>query len=295
MPAPDAARPPLTLIVSPKATGCSPARIARLTADLQRTHTVRVHELRGPGDVVNAITAADTLVAVAGGDGTIREAAALLQDREATLAVFPVGTANVIAHALGISTDAEALRALRTGPVVPWRMFAAGGTPFLLCLGAGVDAEACRTVSRPLKERTGKAAYAAAFLRTLAAYGFPRFAVDGRDGLSQALLLTCGWYAGRLRLTRSRVDDDRLELLALQAGRWGLLPALLHLGWLRTCRTCAAVSGCTLDAPPGTVPYELDGDFSGYLPVSVEPAGVVRFCAGSAAAAAALTNSGGKI
>lgn len=49
------------------------------------------------------------LVVVAGGDGTVARAARVLDCSETLLAILPIGTANNVARALGVSGDAEAL------------------------------------------------------------------------------------------------------------------------------------------------------------------------------------------
>jgi diacylglycerol kinase (ATP) len=49
------------------------------------------------------------LVIVAGGDGTVARAVRALDDRDVPVAILPIGTANNIAHALGVGDDVEAL------------------------------------------------------------------------------------------------------------------------------------------------------------------------------------------
>ena len=49
------------------------------------------------------------LVIVAGGDGTVAKVARRLRNRDIPLAILPVGTANNIAHALGLNGEIDAL------------------------------------------------------------------------------------------------------------------------------------------------------------------------------------------
>lgn len=274
------ALPRLKLIVSRRATGCTHARVARVRAELSASHQVVVYELRGHGDYRNALAPEDDLVAVAGGDGTIREIASLLFNTDKRLAVIPVGTANVIAIGLGIRGDADAVARIRAGRTVPWRVFRANGEPFLFCAGAGVDGETCRLIDKRLKAQVRKLSYVASLLRVLRTYQFPRFTVDVLPGrqCTQAVLLACGYYAGRTQLVESDYTDELLELLTLAPGRFGVLPALLAMT-LRGPRhnRCVPVSACTLiPEDDRKVPYQIDGDFAGYLPLTIAPAGIVN-------------------
>src|SRR5262249_33429038 len=79
----------------------------------------------------------DALVA-AGGDGTIRQAAASLLGTDAALGIIPVGTGNVLAHEIGLARTASAIaRMLQEGPAVRVACAEANGEPFLLMVGAG--------------------------------------------------------------------------------------------------------------------------------------------------------------
>jgi diacylglycerol kinase family enzyme len=107
------------------------------------------------------------VIAVAGGDGTINEVMNGLVRRSATapaLAIVPLGTANVLAHELGLDVSAASIartivagRALLVHPGEA----CGDGDPrcFSLMAGAGFDAKVVAGVSAPLKRRFGKAAY----------------------------------------------------------------------------------------------------------------------------------------
>ena len=107
------------------------------------------------------------VIAVAGGDGTINEVVNGLARRGEggpALAIVPLGTANVLAHELGLSFKATAIaqtmvagRALLVRPGEACN----GGAPrcFSLMAGAGFDAKVVAGVTALLKRRFGRGAY----------------------------------------------------------------------------------------------------------------------------------------
>ena len=106
------------------------------------------------------------VIAVAGGDGTINEVVNGLAHRAdaPALAIVPLGTANVLAHELGLSFKAAAIaRTMVAGRALLVRPGEAcnGGAPrcFSLMAGAGFDAKVVAGVSAPLKRRFGRGAY----------------------------------------------------------------------------------------------------------------------------------------
>ena len=144
-----------------------------------------IWETAAPGDaerMARAIGESGGLVVVAGGDGTVHEAANGLVGTDGALGVLPLGTGNDYAHALGMADDlAEAARQLaaaRPRPAdvgrVRWtdatgeahaRVFANG-------LGAGFDARVA-ALAAETKWLGGQAAYLAAVLRVLWAWRRP--------------------------------------------------------------------------------------------------------------------------
>ena len=61
------------------------------------------------GDYREALAEEWDLVVVAGGDGTVARVARSLRDRTTPIAILPIGTANNIARALGVTGDVEAI------------------------------------------------------------------------------------------------------------------------------------------------------------------------------------------
>jgi diacylglycerol kinase (ATP) len=122
------ARRPLTLLVNPTAGGkpASPnAGEPRLEPEQLRDRLagdglgVTLHVLTAkddPGQLAREAAGQGRDVVVAGGDGTVRPAAAALLDTEATLGVVPRGSWNNIATGWGLPADErEALDVIRAG------------------------------------------------------------------------------------------------------------------------------------------------------------------------------------
>ncbi|MGH8721403.1 MAG: diacylglycerol/lipid kinase family protein, partial [Burkholderiales bacterium] len=152
----------------------------------------------------------DRLV-VAGGDGSINEAANALAGSGLPLAFVPLGTANVLAHELGLEPRAETIvRAILTG--TPRRVslgrMTAGAVErrFLLMAGLGFDARVVAAVeSAPgRKRRFGKGAYLLVGLREAFTGRRAPFALrlDGQTyEAAGAVIARSVCYAGPYRLS----------------------------------------------------------------------------------------------
>jgi YegS/Rv2252/BmrU family lipid kinase len=132
----------------------------------------------------------DTVFAC-GGDGTIHTVLQVLSNTPVALAILPMGTANALAHDLGLPMNLkDAARAALAG--VPRRV-ALGriefldlhGKPgtrfFVVAAGAGVDAHLFYKLHTGTKQRMGMAAYYAKAWRLWFSYPMTRFAVEFDD------------------------------------------------------------------------------------------------------------------
>jgi diacylglycerol kinase (ATP) len=131
---------------------------------------VEVLNTQSPGDATRlaaeaAINGA-TNVIVSGGDGTINEALQGLVGTNTRLAIWPRGTANVLAHdlkfPLKLELAAEAIVRNKTRRIhIGCAIDEASGAKryFLLMAGIGIDATVARSVRTGLKRRIGKGAF----------------------------------------------------------------------------------------------------------------------------------------
>jgi diacylglycerol kinase (ATP) len=165
------------LLYNPVSGGRRSRRQAELNAALAVLQTAGVNAelvaIRSPQDAAQQARQAlaqgcDTVFAC-GGDGTVHDILQGMAGTTATLAVLPMGTANALAHDLGIPLNpvGAARAALRSIP----RRIALGriayldpdGKPgmhyFTVAAGVGVDAHLFYKLSPAVKGRLGMAAY----------------------------------------------------------------------------------------------------------------------------------------
>lgn len=161
------------------------------------------------------------LVLVAGGDGTLADAAAGLVGRSVPLGIIPAGTGNIIALNLGVPlSPREAARAAFFGTPEPYDVGRTDdGRIFLLGAGAGYDADLIRDADRELKRRFGPLAYIFAMFKNLNVKR-SRYVVelDGAERIhvhaKSVLVTNVSRTMGSLPLAPdARVDDGRLDVV----------------------------------------------------------------------------------
>jgi diacylglycerol kinase (ATP) len=127
------------------------------------------------------------IVGVYGGDGTITEVASALLNTEIPLAIFPGGTANAIALALGIPTDLAAACAMvvnhEANEVRILDIGEIGDSHFLIAIGIGLAGKLAETADRDAKDRLGPLAYALSSIQALRQSEVAKYhlTLDGRE------------------------------------------------------------------------------------------------------------------
>ncbi len=270
--------------------------------------TVDVVETKAAGDARHLAETCDTrryaVIAVAGGDGTINEVVNGLARRGAdgsavgpALGIVPLGTANVLAHELGLDFSAAALaRTMVSGRTVPVQagQAASGSQPprcFFLMAGAGFDAKVVAGVSTGLKRRWGRAAYVWQSLIEAWRYRPVRYAVDidgVRHEAASVIVTRSRHYAGSFMIAPAAALAKPLLHVCLFE-RWGraqtlcfglalLLGRLPHTGGYRVVTGREVRIAVLSDAgETRRQPVQIDGDDALTLPVSIGlAAGSVR-------------------
>ncbi len=141
--------------------------------------TLTLHAVTEPGEVArcaNRICAGEEhpFIIVGGGDGAINGVINGITFGKATLAVIPMGKANLLAREIGISSLENALTRIVNGatrsPAVGLLQVERKKQFFLLMAGIGLDGFICESVRSPELRLLGKGAYLLAALRRFAAW-----------------------------------------------------------------------------------------------------------------------------
>jgi diacylglycerol kinase (ATP) len=244
--------------------------------------TVALRETAARGDAETIARQADPrafdLIVAAGGDGTINEVVNGLAESPLPLALIPLGTANVLAHEIGLGRDARRLaEAIARGAPRPIHLGSANGRRFAMMLGVGIDARIVKGLDLRLKKWAGKLAYVMSALSALATYRPAHYGVeiDGEPHDAAALIVAKGhYYGGRFVLAKAaRLDQPVLQVVLMRrSGRWNVLRyaaaiALNRLDRLSDVRVIPART-VTVRGPVGES-AQTDGDLGVRLPVTV--------------------------
>jgi diacylglycerol kinase (ATP) len=228
----------------------------------------------GAGHAVRLAAAAaeegcDLVVAV-GGDGTMNEVARGLFGTAAALGLVPCGSGNGLARHLGIPLrPADALRLLEQGPRVAIDVGRANGHPFLCAAGVGFEVHIAALFNR--RQRRGFFSYVATSLREWRAYIPASYRIAGpelepfeRTAFTVAVANAAQYGNGARIAPTARIDDGRLDLVAIPPVRWSnALPLLIRLfrGRLLQDRGVRHVSGPRFElSGPAALAFHTDGE-----------------------------------
>lgn len=117
-----------------------------------------------------AIASGADVVAVYGGDGTVKEVASALVGTEIPLLILPGGTGNLVAVELGIDKQIDLACARVCGSSFCTRAIDVGKMGehyFLLRIGCGLETSVVQDATRELKNQFGKWAYVFSALKVL--------------------------------------------------------------------------------------------------------------------------------
>jgi YegS/Rv2252/BmrU family lipid kinase len=242
-----------------------------------------------------AVAAGSDTVFACGGDGTVSDVLQALAGTEVALAILPMGTANALAHDLGLPVRlVDAARAALDGKLrriplgrIEYQDFSgqAAARYFTVAAGIGVDAHLFYKLTSEFKQRSGMAAYYLKAWQLWATHRMRRFDVEYTNGdgkkqrarLTELLAVRIRFFGGVLRELVPGASLESRELRAVMcrtSSRNAYLRyvagALLGRRWniagidLVSCSEIA----CQLpeDSECDRVYVEADGELLGRLP-----------------------------
>ena len=276
------------LVVNPVAGGRAFRSIDRLEELLMKEVALKTLVTRNRGDAesfARELAGRDTII-VAGGDGTINEVinGLLLSDNteasnKSSLAIIPLGTANVLANELSIPERIEdAVHLALTGVARKISLGRINGRYFSLMAGIGFDGETVLNVRSSIKRLSGKGAYILSGILNLLRYNPSIINVKtDRTNISgtTAVIGNTHFYAGRFHVTsKASISEPSLDLCLFMGKRrkdmlkyvFGVITER-HLKYndvyYEKCSQLEISSA-------GTVHIQVDGDYFGTLPVKID-------------------------
>jgi diacylglycerol kinase family enzyme len=224
----------------------------------------------------------------AGGDGTAADLANRIEPG-LPMALMPLGTENLLARYLRVPRNPpEVAEMIAGGQTVALDAGLANGRLFLLMAGCGFDGEVVRRLHAVRDGHITHWSYAKPILSAIRNYQYPQFEICctlsvGSQEVPIEHSLVARWafvsnlpcYAGKLCFSpQAAGDDGRLDLCAFQGGSiWACLRYLIAVlagrhEALRDCVTARATRMVLTAGEP--VPYQLDGDPAGWLPLVID-------------------------
>lgn len=236
-----------------------------------------------------ATKAGDRLIVAAGGDGTVNEVINGLSD-DATLAILPLGTANVLARELELPMRLEpACKRIIRGETLDIDIGVATDDEgierrFACMAGIGFDANVIGEVHPDMKRHLKTSAFTLAAFQVYFRDTLPEFEIIRGDDVYNtqfAIVANSRHYGGEFKV----LDEGSLtsgELSVVRVERVSTLLRPDYLGRILARQPLSGFSptfsGKEVKARPldGKVPVQLDGEVWGCLPMSfrVEPGSV---------------------
>ena len=219
-------------------------------------------------------------VVAAGGDGTVSLLANSLPP-QTPLAILPLGTENLLAKYLGLTADPDAIaNMIAGGRTVRLDSGKANGKLFLVMASCGFDADVVHRVHSQRKGHIRHWSYVLPTFRAISQYRYPKLRIRNSETdkpleAKWAFIFNVPRYAMNLPIVwDADPSDAQLDLCTFRGGNLfrGLfyLAAIClrqHRGWKYS--HLSQFKKIRIEADE-RVPYQLDGDPGGVLPLEIE-------------------------
>ena len=282
----------IVLISNPTAKRASDRKIAQASRYLMsKGYKVEVlfTEKKGNAESLarEAIRELPSLIIAAGGDGTFNEVINGIAGSEIPMAIFPLGTTNVLAKEIGIPEDVKGAmeiavtgttKTISLGKIAITRPSSLVSRYFVLMAGIGFDGEAVFGINETFKKISGKGAYIYSGLKVLSGFN-PReltFDIDGKtySGYS-AIISKTAKYGGDFKITPdARLTDPTLYICLFKGKK--RLDVLRYVFGIATGSHLRFKDVEYLKAKrikiDGNAHIQIDGDYFGMTPAKIEVA-----------------------
>lgn len=217
------------------------------------------------------------LVIVGGGDGTVNAAAEGLIKTQLPFGILPLGTANDLAHTLGIPTDLkQACQIIADGRVKRIDLGWVNGKYFFNVASLGLSVKITEQLTKEVKRRWGVLAYGATAMQVIWQTRPFRATISQGDRTIEVktvqIAVGNGRYYGGGMVVRddAKINDQRLDLYSLEIDRWWQI--LLHLPTIKQGQQTDSAGVRTLEGKEFEVmtnfplPINTDGEIRTYTP-----------------------------
>ncbi len=216
-----------------------------------------------------------------GGDGTFNEVLNGADLDRCILGVIPAGAGNVLAKEIGLPLDPlAAFRLLAEGMVARFDLGLCNARRFICMFGAGFDAHVVRVIHQSRRGHLTQLHYfpviARQFLRPLR-WQISAM-VDGEPFASEVNLFCVGnthSYGGPVEMTPVACPTDgAFDVMAARIRTIDEMCEATVAALLRGLHLCGGVRYARgrrvqVSSPRKDVPWEVDGDFGGFLPAEI--------------------------
>lgn len=188
-----------------------------------------------------------TVAVAVGGDGTVNQVAAVLNNTNVTLGILPFGSGNGLARSIGISMDIpQALQQVAKGTAKKIDSGTINDIPFFCTSGTGFDAHIGHLFAGNTKR--GFSTYAKIILKELFSYKPQRYklTIDGKEINEKAFLLTfanAGQYGNDFYIApEAKMDDGILQVVVVKPFNLLMAPFIVLKAFRRKAHTSSYIT-----------------------------------------------------
>lgn len=238
----------------------------------------------GTGQTEHAVESGADIVVACGGDGTVRACLAPLAGSATALGIVPLGTGNLLAGNLGITSGVRAGEGVGRGQTRQIDMGRVNGEAFAVMAGSGFDALMIRDANDKLKSKIGAAAYVFSGLKNLRSdLVHTKVTVDGDEWFqgrtAMVLVGNFGEVSGGIEVfPDAAADDGKLDIAVMSAStlrEWTSIAWRLLRRKPQRFELAQRAQGAQIVVEHAEArPYELDGedrDATKRLEFSIQP------------------------